>query len=72
MTPNELREWQTQMGLNTYTAPQALGVGRRTYMEWLSGETAISRVAALACAALAAGLDVPAVAPQENAKNHIK
>ena len=54
--PDHLRAWQERMHLTTYTAPIKLGVGRRTYMAWLSGETAISRVAALACAAVEAGL----------------
>lgn len=56
MTPDALRAWQARMGLSTRTAPELLGVARRTYMDWLSGATAISRVVALACAALEAGL----------------
>jgi transcriptional regulator with XRE-family HTH domain len=63
MTPDELRAWQAHMGYTYDTAAQALGVSRGTYADWVRGESrttgkpiAISRVVALACAALAAGL----------------
>lgn len=56
MTPADLRAWQARMGLTTRSAPGALGVGRTAYQSWLSGATAPSRVVALACAALEAGL----------------
>lgn len=51
------------MGLTYDTAAQALGVSRATYAEWLRGISrttgkpiTISRLVALACAALAAGV----------------
>ena len=64
MTPSDLRAWQAHMGLTYDTAAQALGVSRSTYAEWLRGKSrttgkpvAPSRLCALACAALAAGLE---------------
>ena len=56
MTPDDLRAWQTRMGLTTYSAPAALGVSRSTYNTWLSGERPVTLTIALACAALEAGL----------------
>ena len=63
MTPADLRTWQAHMGLTYDTAAQALGVSRSTYADWLSGRSrttgkpiTISRLVALACAALAAGV----------------
>ena len=65
MTPADLRVWQAHMGLTYDTAAQALGVSRSTYAEWVAGKSRttgrpiqISRTVALACAALAAGIDV--------------
>ncbi len=62
MTPADLRAWQAQMGYTYDTAAAALGVSRSTYADWLSGRSRttgkpikISRIVALACAALAAG-----------------
>ena len=70
MTPADLRAWQARMGLTYDTAAQALGVSRATYAEWLRGKSrttgkpvAPSRTVALACAALAAGLEPWAHAP---------
>lgn len=64
MTPAEFRAWQAQMGYTYHTAAAALGVSRGTYADWLAGRSRttgkpiqISRLVALACAALAAGLD---------------
>ena len=63
MTPADLRAWQAHMGLTYDTAAKALGVSRSTYAEWVAGRSRttgkpiqVSRVVALACAALAAGL----------------
>lgn len=63
MTPADLRTWQARMGYTYDTAAQALGVSRATYAEWLRGKSRttgkpikISRLVALACAALAAGV----------------
>lgn len=69
MTPTELRDWQKQMGLTTYTAADALGVCRRTYSRWVTGEAPISRITALACAALKAGIDVPTPKNAKTTKN---
>ena len=63
MTPDDLRAWQARMGYTYDTAAEALGVSRSTYAEWLAGKSRttgkpvqISRLVALACTALAAGL----------------
>ena len=63
MTPDDLRTWQAHMGYTYDTAAKALGVSRGTYADWLAGRSRttgkpirIKRTAALACAALAAGL----------------
>lgn len=63
MTPDDLRAWQAHMGYTYDTAAAALGVSRGTYADWLAGRSRttgkpimIKRTAALACAALAAGL----------------
>lgn len=64
MTPDDLRAWQAHMGYTYDTAAQALGVSRAAYADWIAGRSRttgkpiqISRIVALACAALAAGLD---------------
>ena len=64
MTPADLRAWQAHMGYTYDTAAAALGVSRGTYADWVAGRSRttgkpiqISRTVALACAALAAGMD---------------
>ena len=52
VTPNDLRRWQAEMNLTYTTAAQALGVGRQTYSNWLSGRSPIPGPVDLACAAL--------------------
>ena len=66
MTPTDLRAWQQAMGYTYDTAAQALGVSRAAYADWIAGRSRttgkpiqISRLVALACAALAAGIDPP-------------
>ncbi len=63
MTSADLRAWQAHMGYTYDTAAQALGVSRSSYADWVAGRSRttgkpikISRLVALACAALAAGL----------------
>ena len=63
MTPADLRAWQAHMGYTYDTAAAALGVSRSSYADWIAGRSRttgkpikISRLVALACAALAAGL----------------
>ena len=63
MTPADLRAWQAQMGYTYDTAAAALGVSRSSYADWIAGRSRttgkpikISKVVALACAALAAGI----------------
>ena len=63
MTTAEFRAWHQAMGYTYGTGAAALGVSRGTYADWLAGRSRttgkpirIKRTAALACAALAAGL----------------
>ena len=57
MTPSELRAWQTHMGYTYETAAEALGMSRSGFAKLLAGDHQIDRRTALACAALAAGMD---------------
>ncbi len=66
MTTDDLRAWQAHMGYTYDTAAKALGVSRSSYADWVAGRSRttgktiqISRLVALACAALAAGIDPP-------------
>ena len=63
MTSADLRAWQAHMGYTYNTAAAALGVSRSSYADWIAGRSRttgkpiqVSRLVALACAALAAGL----------------
>ena len=56
MTPDDLRAWQASQGYTYTTAAQALGMARSNYALMLAGRTDIDQRTALACAALAAGL----------------
>ena len=63
MTPADLRAWQAHMGISGREAARRLGVAPGTYQDWVTGTSRttgkpiqISRLVALACAALAAGV----------------
>lgn len=63
MTSDDLRAWQKAMGYTYDSAAQALGVSRGTYADWVAGRSRTtgkpiqpSRMLALACTAIAAGL----------------
>ena len=63
MTHADFLAWHQAMGYTYDTGAKALGVSRGTDADWLSGRSRttgkpiqISRLVALACAALAAGL----------------
>lgn len=63
MTPADFRAWHDAMGHTYDTGAKDLGVSRGTYADWLAGRSRTtgkpikpSRLVALACAALAAGL----------------
>lgn len=63
MTPADFRAWHNAMGHTYDTGAKDLGVSRATYADWLAGTSRttgrpirISRLVALACAALAAGM----------------
>lgn len=64
MTANELRAWQAHMGFTYDSAAVALGISRSAYANLVSGinrstgqPQAVDRRTALACAALARGLE---------------
>lgn len=64
MTPEDFKLWMTTRGLVKITAAVALGVSEGTVADWMRGTSrttgkpvAPDRRTALACAALAAGLD---------------
>ena len=57
MTPADLRAWQARMGFTYETAAAALGISRSGFAKLLAGDHPIDKRTALACAALAAGLD---------------
>ena len=57
MTPADLRAWQAHMGYTYEAAAQALGISRSGFAKLLAGDHPIDRRTALACAALAGGLD---------------
>ena len=64
MTPADFRAWHNAMGYTYDTGAAALDVSRGTYADWLTSRSrttgkpiTISRTVALACAALAAGID---------------
>ena len=63
MTSEDLRAWQAHMGISALEAARRLGVAPATYQDWVHGKSRttgkpiqISRLVALACAALAAGV----------------
>ena len=75
MTPSDFRAWHEGMGHTYDTGAKALGVSRGTYADWLAGRSRttgkpikISRLVALACAALAAGAEE--ATGQAEAGNH--
>lgn len=55
--PAELRAWQAHMGYTYDTAANALGMSRSGFAKLLAGDHPIDKRTALACAAIAAGLD---------------
>lgn len=57
MTGSDLRAWQASMGYSYAQALAALGVAKGTYARMLSGESKMDRRTALACAAVAAGIE---------------
>ena len=57
MQPAALRAWQARMGYTYETAAEALGMSRSGFAKLLAGDHPIDKRTALACAALAAGLE---------------
>ena len=57
MTTEDMRAWQAHMGYTYEAAAQALGISRSGFAKLLAGDHPIDRRTALACAALAGGLD---------------
>lgn len=63
MTPGDLQGWQQAMGISGLEAARRLGVSSATYRDWIAGRSRttgkpikISKLVALACAAIAVGL----------------
>lgn len=56
MTPAQLRAWRARLSLSQREAAAALGLSMRGYQNYESGEHAIPKPVALACAAVALGL----------------
>lgn len=56
MTPASLAAWMARQKLNKVETASTLGIARSTLDRYLSGETAIPPVVAIACAAVAHGL----------------
>lgn len=57
MSPADFTRWRELMGLNRTQAAEALGVSRNMPAKYESGERDVPRYVALACAALARGLN---------------
>lgn len=53
MTPDNLRNAATALGLSGRGLARALDVNEKTYRRWISGEVPIPHTVALACEALA-------------------
>lgn len=56
VTPQSLTAWMERLHFNKVEACKELGIARTTLDRYLSGETAIPHVVALACAAIAQGV----------------
>ena len=63
MTPSDLRAWQAHLGYTYETAAEALGMSRSGFAKLLAGDHPIDRRTALACAAIAAGLEAWRIPP---------
>lgn len=57
MTPADLRAWKLSMAYTYETAADALGISRSGFAKLLDGTHPIDKRTALACAAIAAGLE---------------
>jgi DNA-binding transcriptional regulator YiaG len=64
VTPQVFKDWLTRMNLSEIRAAASLGVSKATVGDWVRGTSRttgkpikISRLVALACAALEAGID---------------
>lgn len=57
MTPDDLKTWRKAQGWTQSQAAQALGITQQVYARHESGVVKIDTRTALACAALAAGLN---------------
>ena len=56
MTPTSFRSWRKRLQLNISAAARALHINRETIRLWENGTNPVPYMAALACAALEAGI----------------
>jgi transcriptional regulator with XRE-family HTH domain len=56
MSPAQLRAWRKRLDLSQTEAANALGLSLRGYQNYEGGHRRITKVVALACAAVALGL----------------
>lgn len=59
MTPDQMRDLRQRSALTQAGLAMRLGVTARAVKHWEAGSRPIPRTVALACLALAAGLDLP-------------
>lgn len=55
--PDQLHAWRERMSLNSRDAAEALGCSRGALLGWEAGRVPVPKYIALACAALALGID---------------
>ncbi len=70
MTPDDLRAWRAHMRLSQQAASELLDVRKQTVTDWEGGKHAPSRSVALACTALAHGLEPWPVQPIRRTVNN--
>jgi len=71
MTANDLSAWQQLLTFSNSRAAKAIGVKTTEFVDMLDGRTAIDRKTALACAAVAAGLE-PWGTPSNNMTKQLR
>ncbi len=70
MSGDDLQDWQKGMRLTQHQSARALGVSLATYKRWLNGRP--GQLVALACSALAAGLEPYSATHKTSNENNIR